>query len=384
MTPRAAWLTTATLLTSMVMYVFSVAGSDLVLLLIPVIAGVRYFGYSKEGPLAPQWFVAVCTFAAVFYAAFRVLAVGPQIIVLAEFVAVLAAIKSLERWTARDDLQILLVAIFLVLASIITSSSIFVGLLLLIFVPLLAFTTMALQIEGALGFGDSEEPGRAVSPRARTELNQAGFKPILGVFVSSFMLILSIAVVAFVLLPRGIGSDTIGGLNRPVIGRATGFRSSVELGRGGLISNDQTIVMEVEIRNPRTEATLGAIGKIYHLRGTALSEYDRGRWSRINPDAEDTEYFVGQAGSRFDFHDGIGGTDTKQIIHLTPNASDGGILFTVWKPIRLNFDEAKNGEIAVDRQRRTLSLTDSKSKLTTYEVLSRSSKNCDCFPESRH
>ncbi len=374
MTPRAAWLTTATLLTAMVMYVLSAGESDLVLLLIPVAAGVRFFGYQKVGALAPPWVVAVLTFAAVFYAAFHVLASGPQIWVLAEFVAVLAVIKSLERWSARDDLQIILVSIFLVLASIVASSTLLVGLIVLLFVPLLTFSTMALQIEGALSFGDPDadriERSRLVR---RTEERGAGFGPIVGIFTSSFVLILSIAVVAFVLLPRGIGSDTIGGLTRPVIGRATGFRNTVELGRGGLISNDQTIVMEVEILNPRTGYSMGATGRVFHLRGTALGTYDNGNWTRFVPEGQDRfdDYTVRQAGLRYDFKGNIGQADVKQIIHLTPNASDSGILFSVWTPLRISFSEAIASEIAVDNRARTASLTDSKSRITKYEVLSR-------------
>lgn len=368
MTPRAAWLTTATLAMAMLTYVLAVPGSELVLVLMPITIGVRTFAYRRSQPLAPQWFIAVCTFTAVFYAAYRVIELGPDERVLAEFVGVLAVIKSLERWSARDDLQMLLVAIFIVLVAIITSSSIVVGAMLLLFVPLLGYTAMALQIEGALSFGEEAEGGTQRRLGHMPSLRCGSF---VGTFAMAMVMVLSIAVVAFVLLPRGIGSDTIRGLQRPVIGQATGFRNSVELGRGGLISNDQTIVMEVEIRDPRTGHSRGATGHVYHLRGTALSTYSRGQWTGQSSKDADENYTARQAGLRYDFsRERFSRADLKQIVHLTPAASDGGILFTVWRPIRIDFSEAQNGTLSIDNARRTVSLTDSKSKLTTYEVFS--------------
>lgn len=369
MTPRAAWLTTATLALAMLTYVLAVPASDMVLLLLPITVGVRTIAYRRAGPLAPQWVVAICTFTAVFYAAYRVLERGMEIEVLAEFVALLSVIKSLERWSARDDLQVLLVAIFLVLAAIITSSSLAIGVMLLLFVPLLAYTAMALQIEGALSFGEPDAISTTPKEHPLAELRRGS---LAGIFTFAITVILLISVVAFVLLPRGIGTRAIDGLARPVIGQATGFRNSIELGRGGLISTDQSVVMEVEIRDPRTGNTLGASGRVYHLRGTALTKYDNREWTPEWGVGTDESYFTQRAGFRYDFAEQFHRSDLKQIIHLTPAASDSGILFTVWRPIRIDFTSNHSSDLMVDVVRRTASLSDSKSELTTYEVYSRS------------
>lgn len=372
MTPRAAWLTTITLLVAMVTYVMAVPLGELVLLLIPVTLVVRWLAYQRTEALAPPWLVAGCTFLAVFYAAYRVLSLGPDVAVLAEFVAVLAVIKSLERWSPRDDLQMLLVAIFLVLAAIIESSTILVGVMLLLFVPLLGFTAMALQIEGALRFGDRDGPHAEKPDRTRSAeaSSRAGLASLLGTFAFASAFIFTIAVVAFVLLPRGIGGDSLGGLTRPVIGRATGFRSNVELGRGGLISSDQTVVMEVEIRDRLSTNSLGAFGRIYHLRGTALHTYDNGLWSPEYEEGDVKDFNIRQAGSGYDFRGNSARANLRQIVHLTPSASDGGVLFTVWAPIRIEFADRQPGSISADNATRTAALEDSKTKLTTYEVLS--------------
>ena len=68
---------------------------------------------------------------------------------------------------------------------------------------------MALQIEGALSFGLRDRDEIEVREQARREHARG---PIFGVFATALLLILGISVVAFVLLPRGIGSDAIEGL----------------------------------------------------------------------------------------------------------------------------------------------------------------------------
>lgn len=367
MTPRAAWLTTVTLLIAMLTYTFAESNSELVLLMIPLLVIARYYSHMRSTPLVPQWVVAIATFFAVVYAGFRVLEQGPEITVLAEFVAILAVLKSLERWTARDDMQLLIVAIFLMLASAISSSSILIGFMLLIFVPLLGYAAMRLQIEGALRFGQPKDE--------RLKLVKADdpdrASPLLGTFAVALILVTGISVVAFVMLPRGIGGDTIRGLQRPIMGPSTGFRNSVQLGRGGLISQDQTIVMEVEVEQVGGRE-MGALGVVYHLRGTALTHYENGRWeSELDISKGDIQHiFSHQARSRIPFGGSFTFADIKQTIHLAPNASDGGVLFTLWQPLRINFDDHQDGSALIDKRTRTARLADSKNKLTTYTVIS--------------
>lgn len=367
MTPPAAWLTTVALLVSMVTYTIAEPNSELVMLMIPLLVVVRYYSFKETTPLVPQWVVAIATFFAVVYAGFRVLEQGPEITVLAEFVAILAVLKSLERWTARDDMQLLIVAIFLVLASAISSSSILVGFMLLLFIPLLGYGAMRLQIEGALRFGEPKDERLKrlmVDDTDRTS-------PLLGTFTVALILVSGISIVAFVLLPRGIGGDTIRGMTRPIMGPSTGFRNSVQLGRGGLISQDQTIVMEVEVEQVGGRE-MGALGIVYHLRGTALTRYENGRWeSELDVSKGDAHHILShQARSRIPFGGSFTFADIKQTIHLAPNASDGGVLFTLWQPLRINFEDHQDGTALIDKSRRTARLADSKNKLTTYTVIS--------------
>lgn len=374
MTPRAAWLTTVTLAVSILTYTLAVPGSEIVLLMLPLVVAVRYFAYTRASPLAPQWAVALATFAAVVFAGYRVLKVGAEIDVLAEFVAILAVIKSMERWSARDDMQILIIAIFLILASAISSSTLIIGVMLIIFVPLLGYTAMRLQIEGAIRFGKKHR-GRAGDSQSRKREDDSD--PLFGTFAVALILVTGITIVAFVLLPRGIGSDTLGGFTRPDMGRATGFRNSVELGRGGLISNDETIVMEVEVLEVGSDISLGALGKVYHLRGNALAIYDseNGNWSSTLDNGAGNNVTTGQAGDRIDLEKTPTRADLRQVIHLTPSASDSGMLFSLWQPIRVNFSIFQEGEVYYDTNQRTVRLGASRTKLTTYEVFSRSRPN---------
>jgi hypothetical protein len=363
MTPRAAWLTTVTLVVAITTYSMAVPGSEIVLLMLPLVVVVRYFAYTREQPLAPQWIVAAVTFLAVVFAGLRVLRLGAEIDVLAEFVAILAVIKSLERWSARDDMQILIISIFLVLAAAISSSTLIIGILLLIFVPLLGYTAMRLQIEGAIRFGQRKK-------QLVRQSNGADPGPLFGTFVTALLLVSGISIVAFVLLPRGIGGDTLGGFNRPVMGRATGFRNSVELGRGGLISNDETVVMEVEIRDLESGNSLGAIGRVHYLRGNALSIYKDRKWTSPLDSETDRRVTRRQAANGIDFTSHNRQAVFKQTIRLTPSASDSGMLFSVWQPVEILFPDYHESKIHYDTSRRTMRLDASRTQLTEYEVLS--------------
>lgn len=367
MTPPAAWLTTVTLLIAMMTYTVAEPGSELVLLMIPLLIIARFYSYKQFATIVPQWLIALATFLAVVYAGFRVLERGPEISVLAEFVAILAVLKSLERWTARDDMQLLIVSIFLVLAAAISSNSLVIGLMLLVFIPMLGYSAMRLQIEGALRFGEPSDGKLNRVFRGK----RMGSSPLIGTFTTALVFVIGISVVAFVLLPRGIGGDTLQGLARPIMGPSTGFRNSVQLGRSGLISQDQTIVMEVEVEQVDGR-NLGALGVVYHLRGTALTRYEDGRWESELDVSRGNSLNISesQARDRIRFDDNLKLNDIKQTIHLTPNASDGGVLFTLWQPLRINFEHYQDGAARIDNLRRTVRLLDSKRELTEYTVLS--------------
>lgn len=366
MTPKAAWLTTVTLATAILTYSLAVTGSEIVLLTLPVMVAVRYFAFTREEQITPQWFVAFCTFLAVVYAGYRVLKLGAEIEVLAEFVALIAVIKSMERWSARDDMQMLIIAIFLVLAASISSSTLAIGVMLLIFVPLLGYTAMRLQIEGAITFGGEDK--LETKPTRSADKN-----PLMGTFITALLLVSGISIVAFVLLPRGLGDNTLGGFSRPAMGRATGFRNSVELGRGGLISNDETVVMEVQVRDRYTDSSLGALGKVYHLRGNALTKYEDRRWTSTLDDGSSNDVRPQPVRHGFTFQGASSEASLKQIIKLTPNASDSGILFSIWQPSRVDFPTMQESTVTVDTKQLTMRLGSSRSQLTTYEVVSNKS-----------
>lgn len=364
--PRAAWLTIATLIVAMLTYILAAQNSDLMILLVPLVIVTRLSVTKAQKPALPQWAIAAATMGAICYAGLRVLDLGLDIVVFAEFVAMLAVLKTLEKWSARDDMQILLVAIFLVIASAIASNTLVVGVMLFLFIPLLGYTAMRLQIEGAIRFGERDE---ATSPY---ESDAAPTSPLLGTFLSALLLVSTIGVVAFVLLPRGVGEFELRGFDRPEMGRATGFRNGVTLGQGGLISSDPTVVMEVEIEDVESGSSLVALGKVIYLRGAVLPVYENYEWKPYNKSSDDLSLNDNEARLGHNFRSRTAIPDIRQIIQLKPEASDGGILFTMWQPQSLVFDTPQSGSLQSDSIRRTFVYPSSRTKLTRYEVYSSS------------
>ncbi|HED54087.1 MAG TPA: DUF3488 domain-containing protein, partial [Phycisphaerales bacterium] len=362
MIPRAAWLTVASLAVSMLAYGMTADDGGLVLLLLPIVVAGRTLSVRSDGAFLPPWAVGSLTLVAVIYAALRVLDQGPEIGILADFVAMLAVIKSAERWSAREDGQLLMVSIFLMLASAISSNSLRTGMFFIVYVPLLGYASMVLQIDTVRSLGGHRDRKRS---RELVGTRTDGAGPLAWTFAGALVLVVSISVVAFVLLPRGIGGDAFNGLSRPVIGRATGFRSSIELGRGGLISTDQHVVMEVEVRDTEGKS-IGASGRMGHLRGTVLTRYADGRWA---PGANRTPSPQLVAGTFF-FSSFMNNAQIQQVIHLMPGASDGGVLFSIWEPVQFQLGKGVSGEIVKDDDVRTVQFAASKEGLTTYSVWS--------------
>ena len=362
MIPRAAWLTVASLGVSMLAYGLTADDGGLVLLMLPVVFAGRSLTARGKGAFLPPWAVGVVTLVAVVYAALRVLKNGPEIGILADFVAMLAVIKSFERWSSREDGQMLMVSIFLMLASAISSNSLRTGVFLIVYIPLLGYTAMVLQIDTVRSLGKLRDRVRQRKHR-HGQPDAAG--PLAWTYAGALVLVFGISVIAFVLLPRGIGGDAFKGLSRPVLGRATGFRGSIELGRGGLISTDQRVVMEVEVRDTEGKS-LGASGRIGHLRGAVLTRYLDGRWA---PKANRTPVPQLVAGTFF-FRSFMNDAEIKQVIHLMPGASDSGMLFSLWKPIQFQLGKGVSGDVVKDDDVRTVQFAASKEGLTTYTVWS--------------
>ncbi len=275
---------------------------------------------------------AVSVALAILYVTAEVIRAGFDVTLFADFMMILAALKAFERRTPRDDGQLLVVSIFVALSAAVSSNQMGTGVLLVIYVFALMLAVMRVQIDAALWPRPSERRG--------------GLWPLLGACVVGSTLV---SVVAFVLLPRSTARFSPPGLS-PMTQRVSGFNESIELGTGGLISQDPREVMRLWPLDRDGEAgDPFSLGTVVHLRGQVLTQYEAGRWMSPEPGTlgDDLELTTVRPGTPLSLH---GSTDHRMIrVAQYAGASGGGTIFLPWRPIFLRFDDAV-GDLTRDRR----------------------------------
>ena len=198
----------------------------------------------------------------------------------AQFLVWLIVAKAFNRRAARDWQQMYLLAFLMLVAGSVLNPDVTYGLCFLGFVitSTWALTLFHLRREmedNLLVKHAADRASERVEVRrildSRRIVNSRFF---LGTGALSFGVFLGAALV-FLALPRvGIGFflKGRGGLT------LTGFSDGVKLGGHGLIKNDATVVMRVEI----SSAWGGRDAPDIHWRGVAFDRYDRGQWSRLS------------------------------------------------------------------------------------------------------
>lgn len=311
---------------------YGVADENVALLLVGLV-GVTVCWYvirARDGAALPVSLTLTFTLAAVGYALVRLVGEGFKVGVFSEFVLALIMVKHLDRRTARDNAQVMLLSVFLVVGAILTSNRLFLAIIILIFVPVLCRAVVRHQIfaagEAARSFVDLR-PG---PPPLREAMDLRRL-----VWISSLSCA-CISVLVFVLMPRGVGMQAFGAWGATSLGQTTAFTDEVELGRGGLISQSSTPVLDLEVRNNRGEI-LGSASEVFYLRGSVLDRYEDGRWTRgsgrrdligrgaANYVGPDSPYSVGPHEPETDLELRITLRNTKPGEHH---------LFTTWRPIK--------------------------------------------------
>ena len=284
---------------------------------------------SRGGRALPFQATVALTLAAVGYAMIRLVGEGFKVSVFSEFVLALLIVKLTDRRTARDNAQVLLLSVFLVVGAILTSNRLLLGLLILVFVPVFAATVVRHQIEAARE--KAWALGR-IDPPARAPNERLDFRRLVWVCT---LACLAISVSVFVIMPRGVGMQAFGSWGNTSLGAVTSFTDEVQLGRGGLISQSSTPVLDLQVRNPSGEI-LGSASEIFYLRGAVLDHYENGAWRRSRDKqstfisdqgvflyADGTSYKVGPE-SRTD-------VELRVTIRNTPRGE--AHLFSVWRPV---------------------------------------------------
>ncbi len=184
----------------------------------------------------------------------------------AQFLIAVLLVKMLDRRKARDEGQLLTVAVFLALATALTYVGLIVGLMLLVLVALLIDATVRVQLLVA----SEGDDGPMVGYGGRPPHKRISAIATLGV--------VGISIVVFLVVPRQLFEGQFGDLRGSVAtGSRTGFTDQIRLGGRGIISQSTKPVLDLRLEDSEGN-TLGGPGQVQYLRGAVLDTYNEGRW----------------------------------------------------------------------------------------------------------
>ena len=224
------------------------------------------------------WLWTTASVFALVYSVLTAIVTGDFLGVGAQFLIWLTVAKAYNRRAARDWQQIYLLAFLMLVAGSVLNADLTYGLCFLGFViaATWALTLFHLRREmedNLLVKHAADRASERVEVRRILDSRRiVGGRFFLGTGLLSFGVFL-IASIVFLAIPRvgfGFFLKNRGGLT------LAGFSDGVKLGGHGVIKNDSTIVMRVEI-----DPQYGGRDKPeIHWRGVAFDYYEKGRWSR--------------------------------------------------------------------------------------------------------
>lgn len=235
------------------------------------------------------WLWTGASLLALAYSVLIAVASGDFLGVGAQFLIWLVVAKAYNRRAARDWQQMYLLAFLMLVAGSVLDAEIVYGACFLGFViaATWALTLFHLRREmedNLLVKHAADRASERVEVRRILDSRRiVGARFFAGTGLLSFGVFVASAVI-FLALPRvgfGFFLKTRGGVT------LAGFTDGVTLGGHGVIKNDDTIVMRVEIAKRYGGLTAPEL----HWRGVAFDHYERGRWRR-SPGAPDTRDLV--------------------------------------------------------------------------------------------
>jgi transglutaminase-like putative cysteine protease len=226
---------------------------------------------------APWWTGA--SVLALAYAVVTAVATGDYLGVGGQFLLWLLVAKAYNRRAARDWLQLYLLSFLMLVAGSVLNADLTYGLCFLGFVVATtwALTMFHLRREMEDNFlvkhASADRASEPVEVRRILDSRRIVDRRF---FLGTGLLSLAVfvgAAIAFLALPRvGVGFffKSRGGLT------LAGFADGVKLGGHGVLKNDATVVMRVEV-----PASIGGRGAPeIHWRGVAFDRYSAGQWAR--------------------------------------------------------------------------------------------------------
>ncbi|MBA4028603.1 MAG: hypothetical protein C0475_05635 [Planctomyces sp.] len=276
-----------------------------------------------------------------------------MIVELTQFLVIVAMIKLFDRRRVHDESQLLTLSVFIVIGVVLMSSTLGLGAILVAYTPLAIWAVVQMQITACQERQadiDAAVEGTALgaagmSRRARRDLRLTA---AVGIVAS-----LGLALGAFVAVPRSL---LAAGQSRGIFGRTTqpvtGFTENLELGGGGLISQDTAPIGEVTLLDDRGRAT-SALQTVLYLRGAVMPTYEyqsavsRATWRpdqlvkpvRHTPVPTEEVSLQGRG-------DSPGSLATRYRVLLHSAEQGRQVLFTLWRPVWISLERADVLEFA--------------------------------------
>ncbi len=295
-------------------------------------------------PPFPHWFLNALSVLAVAIAFQRGLATPDQFVTaLGATLIWLQGVMWFERAKVREESRLLVLSFFTMVAACLTSNSLLLGTLLVVFVPVAVHTALLLEVRAAA----------ARAGRQRAALLRASSKQLRSVaLVTSAVCALGSGAL-FVVLPRSASSELFGSWANPGAGAQIGYSDEVVLGREGELQGNEEPILDMLLTDA-SGANMGSADRPVYLRGSALDEYDteRGVWRRS---AAATEAAMNYSISplipaEFGRPRNVGEITQK----ITIRNRQGDTVFSAARPVRLRID--RNERLQVGRHDQVLSL----------------------------
>lgn len=318
----------------------AVAELDALIFLIGTVGvGVSFVMFRDRlvSPL-PRWAANTMLFAALvlmFRAATGELADAVSIV--AQYLVYLQLIKLFESRTPRDQAQLLMLSLLVAISAVLTSVTLQVALVLLIYLPLAFWTivlyqlysgqlrTHARRVEAGLAKPETP-PAHPMDRTIRRTVRRLITLTMVGVSVT--------ATVVFMLMPRDIGGGAFGDWQPASYGTSTGFNNEVRLGRPGTITESPAVVLEATILQRLADGGTNPYraNQAHRLRGAVLDDFDHSSsvWHRTTRAESEQQHTRVINDDEFPHnHDTEGANIELRIAIRNLNSSE---LFSIWKP----------------------------------------------------
>lgn len=373
MNPRRSFdrLTLLTALTAIGAYCVAEGNAPMAIVALPAAALAWWLRGRAFAAEVPRVALNLILVAIIAYAILKVLD-QPIVSVddVARLILILLIVKLFDRQSVRDAAQAISLSLFLAIAAMLTSVRLELGLLLIPMVPMLIAATMHYQVqagyEAAARSARSAHPSGVAPPRF---IVGAGWRRQLRMVAGvSAVAIVLVAGVVFVLVPRGMNAGFMSRWGAPSASVQTRFTSTVQLGRGGFLSESQRAVMQMTVTDGEDGLSLGRPDRVFYLRGNILDDYDPESyaWKRAERSLDDQSArkdssITLNAGEPFQ----LGNADGPKIVqHITllDSAQGQRFLFSMQRPVLITFDN-RGVRLAFNMIDRRIVLTNDEGEL---------------------